>query len=131
MKRSSRGFSLVEMLAGVVIIGLIVMASLAIFFDRQRRLRMANETVLAWQALANEAEIERRLAFDSLDPSKTSSFLSDAKIAAPLANATTIVSVQQTSADVKLVTLSLRWNNGARNASLTLVRVNTGGSPLW
>ncbi len=130
----TRGFTVVEMLAGLVVVGLVLMASLGIFFDRRKRLRMANETVVVYQALSNEAEIERRVSFDSLDPNQTHPFLLDngnPRILLALDTVSTTVAVAPLSEDVKLVTLAVRWNKGARSAYLTLVRVNTGGGNLW
>ena len=133
MTNRSRGFTLLETLAGFLILTLIVTTSLGIFYDRQRRLRAANEMILAWQALANEAEVERRISFgdNKLAPELTRSFISDTSIVTPLDSVGTTVAVHKVNDDMKLVRMSVRWNKGARVATLTIIRTNTGGGALW
>ena len=125
-----RGFTLVEVLAAVLILGIVITTTLAIFTERARRLQQANDTILAYQALANEAEVRRRIDFHSLDQS-SSTFVSSTAILQPLAPFTTQVTVEDTSTDVKNVTMQVIWRKGRRVASLRLARVNTGGQNLW
>src|SRR6266550_4520322 len=106
-----RGFSLVEVLVGLLVLTIVIMTTISMFTERQRRLRQANETILAYQALANEAEIWRRVDFKDLDPSATSAFRSDTTILQPLAGVTTLVKVVAARADVKNVTLTVKWES--------------------
>src|SRR5438105_14773386 len=80
----SRGFSLIEVLVGLLILTIVITTTIAMFVERQRRLRQANEMILAYQALSNEAEIWRRISFAQLD-SQPQAFQSDMAIIAPLA----------------------------------------------
>jgi Tfp pilus assembly protein PilV len=130
----SRGFTLLETLAGFLILTLIVTTSLGIFYDRERRLRAANEMILAWQALANESEVERRLPFgdSQLAPDLTRTFLSDTSIVATLDSVGTTVAIQKVTDDMKLVRMTIRWKSkDTRLATLTIIRTNTGGGALW
>ena len=128
--RSQRGFSLAELLVALLVLAIVITTTLAMFVERQKRLRQATETILAYQALSNEAELRRRVNFGQLDASSTT-FMSDTSLLQPLAPFATIVSVKDAQTDVKHVTMIVRWNNGQRVATLTLVRVNTGGGNLW
>ena len=128
--RKSRGFSLVELLVGLMILGIVITTTIVIFTERQKRLQQANETILAYQALANESEIWRRIAFSSLD-SQAPTFQSDTAILAPLAPFSTVVRVDTIRADRKDITLTVRWSNAKRVARLGIIRVDTGGSTLW
>ena len=128
--RKSRGFSLIEVLVGLLILTIVITTTISMFAERQKRLRFANETILAYQALSNEAEIWRRIDFASLD-GQPPTFQSDTSILAPMAPFSTSVRVDTTRADLKNVTLTVRWSNVRRTAKLAIVRVDTGGSSLW
>jgi len=125
-----RGFSLVEVLVAVLIVAVVVLTSLAVFTERQRRMRTANETILTYQVLANEAEVRRRIQFDQLDTAQ-GTFMSDTSLLTPLQPYTTEVIVDRKSTAQKNLTLSIHWRNGQRTASLLLIRTTTGGSNLW
>lgn len=128
--RDQRGFTLVEILVAFMILTLVITISLAAFLERNRRLQQAGEIILAYQALANEAEYRRRISYGLLDTAPPE-FLSNTSILAPLAPYGAVVSVTQTQPGVKNVLMTIRWRNGERQARLELVRVDTGGSNLW
>ncbi|HUP61102.1 MAG TPA: type II secretion system protein [Thermoanaerobaculia bacterium] len=128
--RRARGFSLVEVLVAMMILTLVITVSLAAFVERSRRLRQASEIILAYQALANEVEYRRRIDFDELETASPQ-FISDTALLAPLQPFGTTVAVAQTQTGIKNVLLTVRWNNGQREARLQLVRVDTGGDNLW
>ena len=128
--RSQRGFTLVEILVALLILTLVITTSLAAFLERSRRLRQASEIILAYQALANEAEYRRRIDFDDLEAA-SAEFISDTAVLAPLAPYGAVVSVTSTKTGVKNVLMTVRWGQGQREARLELVRVDTGGSNLW
>ncbi len=91
---------------------------------------MASESILAWQALANEAEVRRRIDFQALDAAQTD-FMSDSAVLLPLKPVQTSVTVKETSPTVKQVVMSVVWRNGTERAALTITRVDTGGTNLW
>ncbi|HWW62114.1 MAG TPA: type II secretion system protein [Thermoanaerobaculia bacterium] len=126
--RRQRGFSLAEVLVGVLILGIVVSTSLAVFVERRKRLQQAREVVLAYQVLANEAELQKRKAWGSV---KSGAFESGTALLASFDTPSTIVSVKDISPTVKNVMLTIRWKNGEREAKLEIARVDTGGDPLW
>ena len=128
--RHQRGFSLVELLFAFAILTLVITISLAAFLERTRRLQQASEIILAYQALANEAEYRRRIDYDDLDTAATE-FLSSTEVLEPLEPFGTIVTVAEVQPGVKNVLMTIRWKNGERQAKLELLRVHTGGSNLW
>ena len=128
--RAQRGFSLIEVLVAFLILTIVFTTSLLAFVERNRRLQQAREIIVAYQALANEAEYRRRMNFDTLE-TQEEEFVSDTKILQSLDPFSTIVSVKTTAPGVKNVLMTIRWGDGQRQARLELVRVDTGGSNLW
>jgi prepilin-type N-terminal cleavage/methylation domain-containing protein len=125
-----RGFTLVEVMVALVILGLVITTSLAVFVERTKRQREATETILAYQALANEAEVRRRMDFTDLDTAPPT-FVTDTGILVPLMPYKTHITIDQPTTDVKNITMQIIWQKGKRVATLHLSRVNTGGSNLW
>jgi len=125
-----RGFSLVEVLVALLILAIVITTTIAMFAERQKRLRQAQETVLAYQALANEAELWRRVDFNGLD-AQPLTFRSDTAILAPLTPYVTTVKIDTPRSDVRNITLTIRWDIARHSASLALARADTGGTNLW
>ena len=127
--RRSRGFTLIELLVALMILTLVITTTLAMFVERTRRLRQANEVILAYQVLANEAELQRRVKFADIAPS--GEFTTPTDLLRPLQPYATRVDVSSESAGIKTVTMSVVWNRGQREAKLSIKRVDTGGGNLW
>lgn len=130
MKSRNRGFSLAEVLVALLVLTIVITTTIYMFTQRAQHLREANETILAYQSLANEAEVWRRIGFADLD-SSGNTFKTDTTLLAPLAPFATAVKVDKPKPDVKQVTLTIRWQNGRKQARLAIVRVDTGGTNLW
>lgn len=136
--KAQRGYNLVEVLVALVILAIVITTTIAMFARRQQYLRDSSETVLAWQAIWNEAEIWRRISFGSLE-AQPKRFQSDTSILTPLNPFTTKVDVAPSADDpnVKNVTLTVLWGYDdalktyRRNAHLSVLRSDTGGSNLW
>ena len=128
--RRSRGFSLAEVLVALAILAIVITTTIAMFAERTRRMRQASETILAYQALSNEAEYWRRESFAQIDDATNQTFKSDITILTPLAPYTTAVKVDTPRADVRNVTLTIRWAV-SHEAHLAVARADTGGNGLW
>jgi prepilin-type N-terminal cleavage/methylation domain-containing protein len=129
--RRERGFSLAELLAALLILTVVITVSMAAFLERNRRQQQARELIAVYQVLANEAEHWRRIPYNQLgDPPLE--FRSDTQLLGILGGYGTAVGVVDVEPpNVKRVTLTVRWQNGKREARVGIVRVNTGGGPLW
>jgi prepilin-type N-terminal cleavage/methylation domain-containing protein len=128
--RDERGFTLVEVLAALLILTFVITSSLWAFLERNKRLQQASEIMLAYQALANEAEYVRRHDFANLE-SYGDMFKSDPTLLTPLDDYETAVDVDVVKPGVKNVTMTIRWHNKERQARLGVIRVQTGGGSLF
>ena len=131
MRRQQRGFSLAELIVALVILTLVVTTTLAMMAQRRDRIREASETVLVYQALANEVEYWRRTPFDSIDDKAKDGFQSDLKLLAGLEPYTASVEIKNDRPDVKQVKLKIDWFNNDRHALLIVIRSDTKGTNLW
>lgn len=126
-----RGFTLVETLAALLILSFVLITSLAVFTQRQKRLRDADETIVVWQALANESEYVRLLPFSSITPGTKRRFVEGSSLLASLDRAETSVEAFDFKPGVRRVVLTVRWNGGAKQAGLTVIRSATPGGQFW
>jgi prepilin-type N-terminal cleavage/methylation domain-containing protein len=126
----SRGFSLAEVLVALAILTIVITTTIAMFAERTKRMREASETIIAYQALSNEAEYWRRRDFGWIDNPANHTFQSDLSVLAPLAPYSTSVKVETPQTDVRNVTLTIRWATN-REARLAIARADTGGTGLW
>jgi prepilin-type N-terminal cleavage/methylation domain-containing protein len=136
--KAERGYTLIEVLIALVILGIVITTTIAMFAHRSQYLRESSETILVWQVMWNEMEIWRRLDWAGLE-SQPSKFHSDLGILAPLGTVDTDVAVKVSADDahVKNVVLTVLWEYDKvkktykRNAHISLLRADTGGSNLW
>jgi prepilin-type N-terminal cleavage/methylation domain-containing protein len=133
--RAQRGFSLVEVLAALLVLTIVVTTTLGMFVERRKHMKNANETILAYQGLANEVEVWRHFRFDELETRVTDAtgFYADMTILQPLRPYKTLVEIKKTNANTANIHLTITWGDAktSRSASLDVVRCNTGGSNLW
>lgn len=128
--RRLRGFTLIEVLFGLLILGLVMTTSLAVFYQRESTIRSAEESVLAWQAIANEAELLRFQPFGSLGEGEIGPFRGDLRILDTLDDPRTTIVVAEGGPGIKELTLRVEWGAG-RSATTTVLRTDTGGTNLW
>jgi prepilin-type N-terminal cleavage/methylation domain-containing protein len=124
-----RGFSLIELLFALLVLTVVITTTLAMFVERTSRGQQASETILAYQALSNEAEAVRRVRYTSLD-ALSDKFSTDTTILAPMRPFETAIDVSLLRPGVKRVKMTIRWR-ATREASVMLLRSDTGGTNLW
>jgi prepilin-type N-terminal cleavage/methylation domain-containing protein len=130
--RNERGFSMIEILVALLVLAIVITTTIAMFAERQKRMRQANETMVAYQVLANEVEYWRRQPLGWIDVPDNQHFWMSTALLTQMAPYTTKVTVDKTNDDVRQVTFKITWQKGAKEAHLSIARVNTGGSnPLW
>lgn len=130
-RRKSRGFSLVETLVALLILGIVITTGLAALYGREARIQEGAQMVLVWQALGNEAVARRHQSWAALSPGTETPFLSDLSVLAPLEGPTAVAAVESVSPAVRKVTLTVSWDAGKRTARAILYRTDTGGGSLW
>jgi prepilin-type N-terminal cleavage/methylation domain-containing protein len=126
-----RGFTLVETLAALLILAFVLTTSLLVFTQRQKRLREADETIIAWQALSNEAEYVRLLPYASIAPGTKRGFEEGSSLLASLDRPDTSVEAFDWKPGIRRVVLTVTWNGGVRRATLTVMRSDTPGGRFW
>src|SRR5207249_7235156 len=89
------------------ILAIVITTTIAMFAERSRRLRQAHEVTLAFQALANEAELWRRVDFKDID-AQPLAFRSDLTIINPMAPYSASVKIDTPRSDVRNITLTIR-----------------------
>jgi prepilin-type N-terminal cleavage/methylation domain-containing protein len=127
-----RGFSLAEVLVALLVLTLVITTTLAVFLERNRRLRQASETMMAYQVLANEVEVRRRLDFN--DPALVQpEFVTDVKLLDPLKpfTAKATASTDPAKPGRRTISMLITWSNGKHRAALDFMRADTGGTNLW
>jgi prepilin-type N-terminal cleavage/methylation domain-containing protein len=133
--RAQRGFSLVEVLAALFVLTIVVTTTLGMFVERRKHMKNANETILAYQGLANEVEVWRHFSFGELEnrAKVADGFYADMSILQPLKPFKTTVELKKTNANTANIHLMIAWGDGktSRTAAIDVVRTNTGGSNLW
>jgi prepilin-type N-terminal cleavage/methylation domain-containing protein len=126
--RSDRGFSLAELLMALLILTIVITTSMAAFLERNRRQQQAREIIIAYQALSNEAEYWRRTPYAELVGNRPHRFMVEQKdLLGGLGAPSTIVAVTGADPNVKNVLLTVRWQEGKRQARLEIIRVDPGG----
>lgn len=131
--RDERGFSLVEIMAALLILTFVITTALYAILERNKRLQQASEIVLAYQALANEAEFRRRVPFGELEVESVFFHPSNREVLVPLAPDEASVTVDVVKPGVKKVTMTVLWHGREREARLSIIRVqtNTDGEALF
>jgi prepilin-type N-terminal cleavage/methylation domain-containing protein len=127
--RRQRGFSLIELLMAILVLTIVITTTLFVFTTRTSRLQQAAEIMLAYQALANEVELVRRVPYADID-ALDDQFDSDLEILQSLPGMTTEVDVVLLRPGIKKVTLLVRWRTD-KIANLIVLRSDTGGGNLW
>ena len=92
-----RGFSLIEVLAGLVILSIVITTSLAVIYQREQRLREAEGTIRAYQAMSNEVELIRRVPYAQLDARSGTPFEGGLALLTPLVGKAVVPLIGQTA----------------------------------
>lgn len=118
-------------MAALLILGIVIITSLAALYGREARMQEAAEMVLVWQAIGSEATARRHESFGVLTAGAETPFLSDLSLLEPIGDYTAVASVEAASPTRKRVVLSVTWAEGKRSAKAILNRTDTGGGPVW
>ena len=113
----------------ILVLTIVITTTLIVFTTRTSRLQQAAEIMLAYQALANEVELVRRVPYADID-ALDDQFDSDLEIVKSLPGMTTEVDVVLLRPGIKKVTLGVRWRTD-KIANLIVLRSDTGGGNLW
>jgi prepilin-type N-terminal cleavage/methylation domain-containing protein len=127
----SAGFSLVEILLAILILGIVITTSLFVYYERERRMVEAGELMLVWQVLGNEAEARRYASWAMQAPGPPQPFYTDLALLAQLESVVAEAAIEQVDAETRKILLRVSWRNGGREATAEVIRTDTGGDSLW
>jgi prepilin-type N-terminal cleavage/methylation domain-containing protein len=127
----SAGFSLVETLIAILILGIVITTSLFVYYERERRMIEAGEVMLVWQVLGNEAEARRYASWGMQAPGPPQPFYTDLALLAQLEGVVAEAAVEQVDSRTRRILLRISWREGSREAIAEVIRTDTGGGTLW
>jgi len=125
------GFSLVETLIAILILGIVITTSLFVYYERERRMVEAGEVMLVWQVLGNEAEARRYASWAMQPPGAPQPFYTDLALLAQLEGVVAEAAVEQVDSQTRRILLRISWREGRKEAIAEVIRTDTGGSTLW
>ena len=129
-RHRSAGFSLVETLIAILILGIVITTSLFVYYERERRMVEAGEVMLVWQVLGNEAEA-RRYASWAMQAPGPQPFYTDLALLEQLDGVVAEAAVEQVDPQTRRILLRVSWREGKREAIAEVIRTDTGGGSLW
>ena len=130
-RNRSEGFSLVETLMAILILGIVITTSLFVYYERERRMVEAGEVMLVWQVLGNEAEARRYASWAMQAPGPPQPFYTDLALLAQLEGVVAEATVEQVDSQTRSILLRISWRDGRRVAIAEVIRTDTGGDTLW
>jgi type II secretory pathway pseudopilin PulG len=130
-RNPSGGFSLVETLIAILILGMVITTSLFVYYERERRMVEAGEVMLVWQVLGNEAEARRHASWTMQSPGPPQPFYTDLALLTQLEGVVAEAAVEQIDTETRRILLRISWREGSKEAIAEVIRTDTGGDSLW
>lgn len=124
----ARGFTLIEALVALLVLSFVLTSSILVFFERQKRLQVADVQTRVWQVLSNEAQSVRYTPYDQLLAGQSHPFRSDLGLIGDL-GATASRHVTAAEPGLKQVTLEISWDD--KSARVEVLRGINHAGELW
>lgn len=136
---TTTGLSLVEVLVAIAILALIITLPLVTMSTHQAKKLAVDDRGIAWQAIANEIELQRARDFAELHDNATEPFISLnprsplSALPSTLENPVGTVRVKEEIGGVAQVTLRLEWGKARarKQATVTILRADVPGGSLF
>lgn len=116
---TSGGFTLVEMLITVVILGIAITTIAALYYSMQKVQNSSRNLDLATRAAQTEIEVLRNNSYNSLTPGQNIDFTSSLPAQLP-GNKTGTVVVSQPTDGLRRVDVSVTYNNNGTSKTVEL-----------
>lgn len=119
MKDSETGFTLVELLVSIALLGLTVGAVSSVFLGIQNVQRRTAYADYATRAAERQVEVLRSDNYGALNPGDTINFSDDLPSDLP-PGSTGSVSISEPAADLRRVDVTVSYNTGGKQHNVTL-----------
>lgn len=118
MKDSETGFTIVELLVTILLVGIITASLSSLFISTQNVQKRTAYVDMATRAAQREIEVLRNDNYGTLTAGQTIDFTS--QLPASLPGRTGSVAVSEPSADLKRVDVTVKYNDGGKQRSIVL-----------
>lgn len=117
--KDNSGFTIVELLSTIVVIGIVAIGISGLFYSLQYTQRQATYTDAATRAAQRQIEVLRNNSYNSLSPGETITFTSDLPDTLPGNKAGTVV-VSEPAAGLRRVDVTVTYTEGSRQREVSL-----------
>lgn len=118
-KNTQKGFTLVEMLITIVVLGIAIAAIATLYYQMQSLQNDSRYLDLATRAAQTEIEVLRNNSYNSLTPGQNINFTSSLPSGLPSGSTGTVV-VSQPAAGLRRVDVSVNYSAGGNAKSVEL-----------
>ena len=117
--KDNSGFTIVELLSTIVVIGIVSVGIAGLFYSLQYTQRQSNYTDAATRAAQREIEVLRNNSYNNLNAGETITFTNDLPDTLPR-NKSGTVAISEPSAGIKRVDVNVTYYEGTKKNEVNL-----------
>ena len=117
--KDQKGFTIVELLATVLVFGIVAVGLATLFYNLQYTQRQANYMDAATRAAQRQVEVLRNNSYNSLTVGQTINFTNDLPASLPKSKSGT-VAVSEPSPGIKRIDVNVTYTDAGRTQTINL-----------